>query len=320
MKNYVFLMILLTGCLNANPTKRIEFDAHDAYPEGVAYDKTSDAFYVSSMRTGTVGKVTPQGTYNELYVDSTLKSTYGMKVHPDGKRLFICAGDANYSKYTAPDTRRKMVRLISVDLSTGKRLTNLDLSGLVPGQHFPNDLTFDDKGNIYITDSFAHAVYKVTPDGKASVFAKDKQFETEGVGLNGIVYHPDGFLLVSNSNTGRIYKMETANPNRVQKVVIDQYFLGADGILLPEKNKLVIVTNGGNDKIFQITTEDNWKSAKLTATTLAIDRFTYPATATMKDREIWVMNAKTNELTDSNAVPSRKFAIQFAPLKPVPAK
>ena len=315
---YIIISLLLTGCISVGPTARITFDAPDAYPEGIAYDRASDAYYVSSMRNGTIGKVSRQGIYTPLHVDSSLKSTYGMKVHPDGKRLFVCVGDANYSKFTSPDTRRKMARLISIDLATGRRLSDVDVSGLVPGKHFPNDITFDDKGNTYMTDSYAHAIYKITADGKASVFAKDKQFETEGIGINGIVYHPGGFLLVDNSNTGRIYKVDINNPQNVQKVGIDQYFLGGDGLLLNDNNKLTIVVNGGNDKIFQLTTEDNWQTAKLSATTLIVDRFTYPATAALSGDEIWIMNAKTNELMDSNAIPSKKFAIQRAVLKPVP--
>ncbi|AEI50792.1 SMP-30/gluconolactonase/LRE family protein [Runella slithyformis] len=320
MKKYLLISLLLAGCISNKPSARIEFEAPDAYPEGVAYDKTADVFYVSSMRTGTVGKVTRQGQYTALHTDSSFKSSYGMKMHPDGKRLYVCVGDANYSKYTAPDTRRKMARLVSIDPASGKRLSDIDLSGLVPGKHFPNDLVFDDKGNIYLTDSFAHAIYKITPEGKASVFAKDKRFETEGIGLNGIVYHPDGFLLVDNSNTGMIYKVDIAHPKNVQKVVTDQYFLGADGLLLNDSNTLTVVVNGGNDKIYQLTTEDHWKSARLSATTLITDRFTYPATAALAGKEIWVMNAGTNELVDSNAVPAKKFAIQFAPLKSIPKK
>ena len=98
------------------------------------------------------------------------------------------------------------------------------------------------------------------------------------------------------------------------------YFLGADGLLLNDNNRLTIVVNGGTDKIFQLTSEDNWQTAKLAATTIAADRFTYPATATFADNSIWVMNAKTNELMDSNAIPAKWFAIQKVVLKPVPKK
>lgn len=317
---YLLSCLLLAGCLSVGPTTRIEFEARDVYPEGVAYDSVSDVFYVSSMRTGAIGKVTRQGVYSVLHADSTLKSSYGMKVHPDGRRLFALVGDANYSKFTAPDTRRKMARLISVDLSSGRRLSDVDLSALVPGKHFANDLTFDNQGNIYITDSYAHAIYRVSADGKASVFCQDKQFVTEGIGINGIVYHPDGFLLVNNSNTGKVYKVPVNNPQNVQRVAIDQYFLGGDGMVLNDNNRLTMAVNGGNDKIYQIKTEDNWQSAKLAATTLIVDRFTYPATAALSKGEVWIMNARTNELMDSNAIPASRFAIQKAVLKPVPGK
>ncbi len=312
------LVLASTACIPQRPTARIEFEAPGAYPEGIAFDSVRNMYYVSSARLATIGKVTPEGTYSVFHADTTLKSTYGVRIHPDGKRLFVCAGDANYSKYTSPRTRTKMIRLLSFDLDSGKKLSDTDLSGLIPGKHFGNDITFDKDGNAYITDSFAHAIYKVDAGGKASVFAKHKLFETAGIGLNGIVYHPGGFLLVDNSNTGQIYKVDMANPENVTKVATDQYFLGADGLILRDDNKLVVVVNGGSDKIYQLETEDNWASASLAAATLAADRFTYPSTATRRGDDIWVMNAKFSEIADSNAVPSKNFAIQHAVLKPLP--
>lgn len=302
-KLILFFLTLLYSCIAIKPSARIEFTAPDAYPEGIAYDSVRNVYYVSSARLGTIGKVTPEGGYTVLHADSSLKSTYGMKIHPDGKRLFVCVGDANYSKFTAPDTRQKMIRLISIDLTSGKRLSDLDLSSLIPGKHFGNDLTFDEQGNIFMTDSFAHAIYKISSDGKLSVFSKSGKFRTEGIGLNGIVYHPAGFLLVSNSNTGRIYKVDMTNPDNAEKVEVDQYFMGADGLLLNTNDKLTVVVNGGNDKIFQLQSDDNWKSAKLSGTTLVADRFTYPSTVTRNGKNLWVMNAKFNEQVDSNAIP-----------------
>jgi sugar lactone lactonase YvrE len=320
MKALKLLMIccIFLGCVAQRPTPRITFEAADAYPEGVAFDSVKNVYYVSSARLGTVGKVTPQGTYSVLHADSSLKSTYGLKVHPDGKHVVVCVGDANYSKYTHPSTRTKLAKLISIDTETGKKTMEVDLSTLLPGKHFVNDLTFDAQGNMYLTDSYAHAIYKVTPDAKASVFAKDKRFETMGIGLNGIVYHPNGYLLVDNTNTGQIYKVDISQPSNIQKVKIDQYFLGADGMLLDDPSHLTIVVNGGNDKIYRLESTDNWQSAVLNASTLLADRFTYPSTATRFQNETWVMNAKFNELVDSNSVPSIKFAIQKAVLKPLP--
>lgn len=323
MKALTYIAMSVIGlatmaAVKPEPSPRIEFDALESYPEGVAFDKSSNVYYVSSARLGEIGQVTPQGVYTILHVDTTLKSTYGLKIHPDGKRLFVCVSDANYSKYTNPATRMKMARLISLDLKTGKKLSDIDLSLLVPGKHFANDLTFDTQNNAYVTDSFAGAIYKVTTDGKTSIFAKNELFKTEGVGLNGIVFHPDGYLIVDNSAKGQLYKIDIKNPKNVEKIAIEQYFTGSDGLLLTDRNTLTMVVNGGIDKIFQLSSNDNWQSAKVTASTLVSDRFTYPSTATQNGADIWVMNAQFNQLTDSNSVPLKKFAIQKVNYTPMP--
>jgi hypothetical protein len=243
-----------------------------------------------------------------------------MKMHPDGKRLFVCVSDANYSKFSIPSTRWKLLRLISIDPATGKKLSDLDLSGLVDGPHFGNDLTFDDKNNIYITDSYADVIYKVDAQGKASVFSRSPLFKTEGIGINGIVYHPRGYLLVAATGTGGLYKVDMSNPENVQKVKVNQFFIGADGLLLSDTNMLTMVVNGGNDKIYKLKSEDDWQSARLAATTLIADRFTYPSTATRAGNDIWIMNTKFHDLNDSNAIPSKIFAIQKAVFKPIPKK
>ncbi|RZK26452.1 MAG: gluconolaconase [Flavobacterium sp.] len=321
MKSIKYIAIAALGLValaaaKPEPTPRIEFDALESYPEGIVFDKASNFYYVSSARLGNIGKVSPKGDYTILHSDSTLKSTYGLKVHPDGKRLFACVSDANYSKYTNPLTRMKMARLISIDITSGKKLSDVDLSTLVSGKHFANDLTFDQQGNTYVTDSFAGAIYKITPDGKATVFSKHELFRTEGVGVNGIVYHADGFLIVDNSAKGQLFKIDLKDPMNVQRIKIDQFFVGADGLVLNDKNKLTMVVNGGIDKIYQLMTTDNWVSAKVAASTSTEDRFTYPSTATLNGSQIWVMNAQFNQLLDSNSVPVKKFAIQQVSFKP----
>ncbi|MFP5438999.1 MAG: gluconolaconase [Bacteroidia bacterium] len=318
MKRLLFLF-LLAGCaapLPSEPTTRISFTAPEAYPEGIAFDSVSNIFYVSSARLGNIGKVTPEGIYTSFYTDSSVKSSYGIKIAPNGT-VYTCVGDANYSKFTSADTRKKMARLLILDPS-GKKVNDIDLAKLIPGEHFPNDLAFDTSGNAYVTDSFANVIYKVTPDGKASVFADSPLFKTKGVGLNGIVFHPQGYLLVCSSGTGALYKISLASPSQVDKVKTDQFFVNADGLLLTNGQKLILVQNGGSDKIYELESKDSWASAKLSASTLAADRFTYPSTATKANGKVWIMNANFTELVDSTAVPSKKFAIQHARLLPLP--
>lgn len=314
-----FIIFLLTGVsvYAQEPTKRIEFEAEGTYPEGVAYDIAANVFYVSSARLGTVGKVTKDGKYTALYSDKSLKSTYGVKVHPDGKRLFVCAGDANYSIFSIPASKKKEARLLSIDLKSGKKLSDVDLSKLVAGEHFPNDIAFDDKGNTYVTDSYADAVYKVDASGKATVFSQHDLLKSAGVGPNGIIYNPAGYLLVANNGKGCLVKIDVKNPSSVSKVIIDQFFPGADGMLLNDNNTLTLVQNGGVDKIFKIKTTDNWATAKVAESTALEDRFAYPSTAAMSGNDTWIMNANFSEIIEGNNVPSKKFSLQQAVFKPI---
>lgn len=316
MKKYILLLIGL-ATFAQEPTKRIEFEAPGSYPEGVAYDKTNNVFYVSSARLGTVGKVTKDGKYSALYEDKSLKSTYGVKLHPDGKSLFVCAGDANYSIYSTPETKKKEARLLTIDVKSGKKLADIDLSKLVSGEHFPNDIAFDTKGNAYITDSYAYVVYKIDTSGKATVFSKSELLKCAGVGPNGVVFHPSGYLLVDNNGSGALVKIDIANPGNAVKVTIDQFFTGADGLLLNDNNTLTLVQNGGVNKIFKIKTTDNWDTAKVTESTAMEDRFAYPSTVTVAGNDTWIMNANFSELAEGNNVPSKKFSIQLAVFKPV---
>jgi sugar lactone lactonase YvrE len=318
MKYILFAAAVSLFGMTSAPTDKIEFEAPESYPEGVVYNASTNSYYVSSARFGTIGKVSPDGKYSEFYKDNSLKSTYGLKVSADGKRLFACVSDANYSKFKSADTYRKMARLVSIDVKTGKKLSDVDLSKLFNGKHFANDLTLDDKGNAYITDSFSNVIYKVTADGKASLFCQSDMFKTNGVGLNGIAWHPGNFLLVSSSGKGCVFKVDANNPSNVQKVKLDQFFINADGLLLTDKNTLVLVQNGSVNKVYELASADNWASAKAKRATTLEQRLSYPSTATANKAEVWVVEAKFNELNDSTSVPSKKFSMQKADFKPMP--
>jgi sugar lactone lactonase YvrE len=113
----LFATIALT--LNAQ-TERIEFTAPGIYPEGVTYHSGMDVFFVSSVRKGTIGKVTPGGVYSVLYDDSTFKSTFGMKIDAARNLLWVCAGDPNYSIYRDSSTWKKMTRSDRLELPNRK--------------------------------------------------------------------------------------------------------------------------------------------------------------------------------------------------------
>ena len=66
MKNLIILLLFVQSVCAQQPARRIEFEAPESYPEGVAFDKDANVFYVSSARLGTIGKVSKEGKYSEL--------------------------------------------------------------------------------------------------------------------------------------------------------------------------------------------------------------------------------------------------------------
>lgn len=305
----IIIIVLIASTAWAQ-TPRINFKAPMLYPEGTAYHPAKNIYYVSSVKTGTIGTVNVNGVYQPFYEDSTLKSSYGMEVDVKRNKLWVCTGDANYSKYTDSATYRKLARLISLDLQTGRKKDDIDLSNLVEGKHFANDITMGDKGNLYITDSYAPVIYKVDAQMKPNVFARSDWFKSEDVGLNGIEWHPKGFLIVAHNTSGLLYKIDMAQPERITKVQMKTFFPGADGLLWDAEGALVLMQNKGANKIFQLTSKDNWQSAEVKAYTLLEDRLHHPTTAALNNNKVFVLNSKLNEETDPTAIPSKEFSLQ----------
>lgn len=315
MKEFLVSIMLFSYSLANAQTAQIKFTAPKLYPEGVAFDEKQNVFYVSSVTTGTIGKVDMNGKYSVLYADNSLRSSFGMKVNAKQNKLWICISDPNHSWYSNPETFKKMARLISIDLSTGKKVDDIDLSKLNDGKHFANDIAFDDKNNMYITDSFSPNIYKVTPAGQATIFSTSELFKSEEIGLNGIVYHPSGFLIVDHNSSGALFKVDLKNPGNISKIEIMGFIPGADGMLLDKQNNLIVIVNKGINRAFRYSSKDNWKTAELSGSTATLDRFSNPTTGFIKTNDIYLLNSKMNELTDSSKTPSKEFSVQLAKFK-----
>ncbi|MFD1258369.1 gluconolaconase [Mucilaginibacter terrae] len=315
-KYIIASLALLMGLGSQAQTPQIKFMAPGVYPEGVAYNNKNNMFYVSSVTTGTIGTVDMQGNYKTIYTDPSLKSTYGLKLDPKQNLLWACVSDGNYSQYSDSSTYKKMGRLIAIDIITGKKIHDINLAKQYKGQHFINDMAFDATGNIYVTDSYSPVVYKIDKSGKASVFAKSELFESIDIGLNGIVYHPLGFLIVNNNSKGAIYKIDMKNPQNITRVKVKTLFPGADGMLIGPGGSIIVVQNKSVDKVHQLTSTDNWQTAEVQGSTTAEDRYQQPSTGTMANGQVYVLNSKMNELADPTKHPSKEFSIQLVQFRP----
>jgi sugar lactone lactonase YvrE len=307
------LSIVVTGILvsisafSAAPEK-LSVKADTLYPEGIAFNEKTSDFYLSSLRKGTIGMVNQAGVYSEFSNDADLISTVGLSVDAARNRLIACVSDPGVGMRSNAKTKEKLARLVIFDIETKKKLKTLDLGKLKAGKHFCNDMTVDADGNIYVTDSFVPVIYKVTPDYKTSVFVTSDKFKGEGFNLNGIVYHPSGFLLVAKYNDGTLWKVPLKNPKDLVQVTVPSVFSALDGLVLASNNDVIGIQNGKDNQIVRFKTTDDWKSATAQASASELQ---FPTTGVKALQKVYVIEGKLGELfADPAKAAAKEYTIK----------
>ena len=235
-------------------------------PEGIQYDETNKRFVVSSRTRGRLSTVKDDSTFAQLADDPRLVSTIGLNLDASRQRLLVAVADngSNTARSTSA-TVRKLAALAVFNPTTGSLTSYVDLGGLRPNlPHFANDIAVDAQGNAYITDSLSPIIYKVDAQGAATVFLENAQLSGgSGFGMNGIVFHPDGYLLVAKSNDGTLFKVPVANPAGFTIVTSNQSLVGADGLLLLDPQTLLVVA-GSQSTVYRVASADAWATARST--------------------------------------------------------
>lgn len=231
-------------------------------PEGVEYDEKNARFLTGSLAEGTIFRIDADGSVVPFIMDTDLVSSVGIEVDEMRDRLLICNSDRAVFEGNAAG----QAKLGIYNLTTGERLAMVDLTASMRRKpenaaFFANDVTVDADGNAYVTDSRQNAVYKVGADQVPTILYR---FEAaEGLALNGIVYHPDGYLIVIGGP--KLYKITTGDPAKMTEVQLAAPIAGADGMVFLPDGRLAVVSNS-QSKVVALTSSDGWNSATVVAT------------------------------------------------------
>ena len=288
--------------LSAEPRPSVSVEIPALYPEGIETNPLTGNFLLGSIRQGAVYEVSPEGEARKLIEDRRLKSVVGIRVDATRGRLLVNSSDYGVAERSRPEDKFASVALGIYDLKSGAPLHFVELSELRPGEKkFANDLTIDPAGNAYVTDSLAAAIYKITPEGEASVFLANERFRGQGFNLNGIATHPDGFLLVAKKSEGLLFKVPLDDPEAFTEVELPRAFVGTDGLVLAKPEELVVITNRAagveSDTVFTLKSEDGWASAEITGSLATGD--VYATTGVVKKGRVFVSYGRLNTLPDA---------------------
>ncbi len=172
------------------------------------------------------------------------------------------------------DTDNHAIRVISPQ-GTVSTLAGNGQAGFVDGVrsqarfHFPTGLALDHDGNLYIADTFNHAIRKLTPEGFVSTvagtgtagFREGPAREAQLREPRGVACGPAGVIFLSDTGNHRLRvlaenKLETLIGTGVQgfadgKPAVAQFNL-PQGLVYDSRSNSLFLADGGNHRIRQI--------------------------------------------------------------------
>ena len=252
-------------------------------PEGVEYDTTNGRLLTGSLSEGSIFQIQSDGRLTTMVSDAELVSSVGIEADEPRARLLV----ANSDRSVFEGESAGQAKLGVYDLASGERIAMVDLAAALAdapadAAYFANDVAVGDDGTAYVTDTRMNVIYRVGADYEASVFYRFEPME--GLGLNGIVYHASGYLLVAGGAT--LWKVPIGDLAGTTQVMLPEAVPGQDGMVWTDDGLLVIVSNSDN-RVVALTSTDEWATSQLAG----VGTFEMQATtAAVVDGEIYVVH------------------------------
>ena len=237
MNKHTLLVSLLLVCHFVFAQKKAEtafiLEERDLIPEGIAYDLTEKAFYLSSIYKRKIVKITSDCKVSDLIPTGAdeIEQVLGMKVDARGL-LWACNNTPEH------DTVRKISNVHVYDLRTKKMVKRFKLED--DNRHLFNDIYITKAGDVFVTDTHAGMVWLVRKDSKTL-----EEFTKRGSVpfANGITATPDEkFLIVSTGGAQGVVRVDVST-KQISSIPNDRYMMtGYDG-LYQYNNTLIGVQN-----------------------------------------------------------------------------
>ena len=224
------MVLLLPGCGGGLFTAKAPVTLRQAWasdntlrtPESVVYDRERNVLYVSNINQmskdrkdgdGFISRLSPKGEIEQLYWVSGLNDPKGMALH--NNVLYVADLD----------------EIVAIATQTGAVLSRhkADKAQML------NDVTVDDAGNVYVSDSEQGRIY-LFRNGRVSSWLDNMKREKP----NGLLYD-NNRLIVASFNSGKLRFLDT---ERKEFTDWAEGIPSADGVTRVSDGYLVLNWNG----------------------------------------------------------------------------
>lgn len=210
--------------------------------EGIAYDETSKAFFLGSVRKRKILKLDQHGNVSEFSKQSdSLFGAFGMKVDPQRSHLWVCSSVVPEMEGFNEQLKGR-ASVLKYDLKTNTMIKRYLLPASTKGNIF-GDLTVSPEGDVYITDSQNPEVYVISAvTNKLELFLKSDYF----LSPQGIDVIPNKNKLVMSDYSQGIFIIDIKTKEvTLLGTPLGKTFLGMDGIYYDGEG-IIGVQNGIN--------------------------------------------------------------------------
>jgi DNA-binding beta-propeller fold protein YncE len=190
-------------------------------PESVYFDSKNNVLYVSNIAgksnekdgNGFISKISPEGKIITQQWASGLDAPKGMGLVKN--KLYVA----------------DLSRVVVLDASSGKILTSIEIDGA----QFLNDITVDNEGNVFASDSNTGKIHRIAND-KAELYFESTEFKR----INGLLALNNG-LYIADAGNGVNYIL--SKDKKLTKYTDTAQ--GADGIVKVGNDEYIVSSWGG---------------------------------------------------------------------------
>ena len=190
-------------------------------PEGPAIDSSGN-IYVAEFLNGTIRKITPAGVVTTLAGSAGINGTAdgtGSAAQFNGPRAVAVDGSGNvYVADANNHTIRKITAagVVTTLAGTAGTAGKTDGTGTAATFNYPSSLAVDSAGNLYVADTYNHAIRKVTSAGVVTTVAGvlGTMGHADGPATSATFDYPGG---VAVDSAGNIYVGDQGN-NNIRKI------------------------------------------------------------------------------------------------------